>query len=181
MGGRSASLDWYKTIYNPLIQIIKHSPFIKAFPKRTLADLYAYISYYQWKKGRKKRKYNIGIDEQIPKSMERFRAKMMKKEDLDIPEMKRTATAFLNINAETGREERIIEKLLAHAEVKEVHVVPGDFDIIVKIIMGLDLIESESEVVGQFILNKVRKLPGVVKTKTIIPFYTEQKDCTLVN
>ena len=181
MGGRSASLDWYKTIYNPLIQIIKHSQFIKAFPKRTLADLYAYISYYQWKKGRKKRKYNIGIDEQIPKSMERFRAKMMKKEDLDIPEMKRTATAFLNINAETGREERIIEKLLAHAEVKEVHVVPGDFDIIVKIIMGLDLIESESEVVGQFILNKVRKLPGVVKTKTIITFYTEQKDCTLVN
>lgn len=172
---KQVAKDWYKTIYCPLIEIIERNQLAKSFPKRTLADLYAYISYHQWKKGRKKRKYNIGIDEQIPKNMERFRAKMLEKQELDMPEMKRTAMAFLHINVETGKENRIIEKLLGHKEVQEVHFVPGDFDIIVKIAMDLDLIESESEVIGHFIQNVVRRLSGVLKTKTIIPISSKQK------
>ncbi len=170
-----AAQDWYKTIYRPLIDIIKHNQLVKAFPKRTLADLYAYISYHKWKKGRKKRRYNIGINEQIPKSMERFRAKMMEKKSLDMPEMKRTASAFLHISVETGKEDRIMEKLFAYKEVEEVHFVPGDFDIIMKIAVDLDLIESESEVIGHFIQSKVRRLSGVVRTKTIIPISSRQK------
>jgi len=170
-----AAQDWYKTIYRPLIGIIKHNQLVKAFPKRTLADLYAYISYHQWKKGRKKRRYNIGIDEQIPKSMERFRAKMMENKELDLPEMKRLVSAFLHVSVESGKEDRVLEKLFAYREVKEVHLVPGDFDLIVKIVMNRELIESETEVIGHFIQNKVRRLPGVVKTKTIIPISSKQK------
>ncbi len=45
---RQASQDWYKSIYRPLIHIIKQNQIIKAFPKRTVTDLYAYISYHQW-------------------------------------------------------------------------------------------------------------------------------------
>ena len=172
---KHAALDWYKTIYRPLIHIIEHNQMIKAFPKRTLADLYAYISYHQWKKGRIKRRYNIGIDEQIPKSMERFRAMMMEKKELKMPEMKRIARAFLHINVESGKEDRIFEKLFAHREVKEVHIVPGDFDVIAKIDIDRNLIESESEVIGHFIQNKVRRLPGVVKTKTIIPIFSKKR------
>ena len=172
---RQASQDWYKTIYRPLIHIIRQNQLIKAFPKRTETDLYAYISYHQWKKGRKKRRYNIGIDEQIPKSMERFRAKMMENKELDLPEMKRLASAFLHVSVESGREDRVVEKLFAYREVKEVHIVPGDFDLIVKIAMNRELIESETEVIGHFIQDKVRRLPGVVKTKTIIPISSKQK------
>lgn len=172
---KSAAEDWYRTIYGPMVDIIKHSQLDKAFPKRTLTDLYAYISHHQWKKGRKKRQYNIGIDVQIPKSMERFRAKMMEKKELELPEMKRTATAFLMISVETRRENRIIEKLFAHKEVQEVHFVPGDFDIIVKIVMERDLITSDSEVIGHFVQNTVRRIPGVVRTKTIIPISSKLK------
>jgi len=170
-----AAQDWYETIYRPLIHIIKQNHLIKAFPKRTLTDFYAYISYHQWKKGRKKRRYNIGIDEQIPKSMERFRAKMMENKELDLPEMKRLARAFLHVSVESGKEDRVVEKLFAYREVKEVHIVPGDFDLIVKIAMNRELIESETEVIGHFIQDKVRRLSGVVKTKTIIPLSSKQK------
>ena len=167
--------DWYKTIYRPLIEIIKRNQLVKAFPKRTLADLYAYITYYQWKKGRKKRQYNIGVDEQIPKSMERFRAKMMENKELDLPEMKRIASAFLHVSVESGKEDRVAAKLFAYREVKEVHLVPGDFDLIVKIVINRELMESETQVIGHFIQNKVRRLPSVVKTKTIIPISSKQK------
>jgi len=172
---QNAAKDWYRTIYLPMVDIIKHSNLVKTFPKRTLTDLYAYISYHQWKKGRKKRKYDVGIDVQIPKGMERFRAKMMEKKELDIPEMKRMATAFLMISVEPRREDRIMEKLFAFKEVQEVHFVPGDFDIIIKIAMELDLIVSDSEVIGDFIQNRVRRIPGVVKTQTIIPISSKLK------
>ncbi len=172
---KSAAEDWYRTIYLPMVGIIKQSGLVKAFPKRTLTDLYSYISFYQWKKGRKKRKYNGGIDVQIPKSMERFRAKMMEKKEFELPGMKRTATAFLMISVETRRENRIMERLFAFKEVQEIHFVPGDFDIIAKIVVERDLIASDSEVIGDFIQNRVRRIPGVVKTKTIIPISSKIK------
>lgn len=172
---KSAAEDWYRTIYLPMVGVIKQSGLVKAFPKRTLTDLYVYISFYQWKKGRKKRKYNGGIDVQIPKSMERFRAKMMEKKEFELPGMKRTATAFLMISVETRRENRIMERLFAFKEVQEIHFVPGDFDIIAKIVVERDLIASDSEVIGDFIQNRVRRIPGVVKTKTIIPISSRIK------
>ena len=67
--------------------------------------------------------------------MEEFRARMLYKKESDFPEMKRGVTAFLMINAETGRENRIMERLFAYKEVQEVHFIPGDFDILAKIIL----------------------------------------------
>lgn len=58
------ALDWYKTIYRPLCSIIKKGHLGASFPERTVADLYAYITFYQWKEGRK-RHYGIGIDKLI--------------------------------------------------------------------------------------------------------------------
>ncbi len=37
-------------------------------------------------KGRKKRKYGIGLDQLIPPRMEEFRVKMMDKKESDFPE-----------------------------------------------------------------------------------------------
>ena len=169
-----AAGDWYDTIYRPLVAIIKSSKLSKAFPNRTLSDLYAYISFHQWQKGRK-RKYGIGLDDLVPKSMEKFRAKVAGKEGVEIPEMKRTTSAFLLINVETRREDRIMEKLFHHEEVQEVHFVPGEFDIIAKIAVESDWLSSESEVIGQFVQQHVRSIQGVTKTRTIIPISTKRR------
>jgi hypothetical protein len=178
-GGLSVTLekaarDWYDTIYSPLVAIIESSQLSHAFPNRTLSDLYAYISFHQWQKGRK-RKYGIGLDELVPKSMEKFRAKIAGKEGVEIPEMKRMTSAFLLINVETRREDRIMEKLFDHEEVQEVHFVPGEFDIIAKIVVESDWLSSESEVIGQFIQQHVRSIQGITKTQTIIPISSKRK------
>jgi DNA-binding Lrp family transcriptional regulator len=170
----NAAKDWYKTIYLPFVAMIEHSRLAEAFPKRTIADLYAYISFHQWRKGRK-RKYGIGLDQLIPKSMEEFRAKMAEKKEFELPEMKRVITAFLLISVETGREGRIIDKLFACQEVQEIHFVPGEFDIIVKIVVEHDWLSSDSEIVGQFLHDNVRSISGVSKTQTIIPISSKQK------
>jgi DNA-binding Lrp family transcriptional regulator/uncharacterized ParB-like nuclease family protein len=174
ISGKNAARDWYKTIYLPFTAIIERGRLARAFPKRTLADLYAYISFHQWQKGRK-RKYGIGLDQLIPKSMEEFRAKMAEMEEFEFPEMRRVITAFLLINVEAGREDRIMEKLFSYKEMQEIHFVPGDFDIIAKIAVEQDYLSSDSEVIGQFLHDKVRRMPGVIKTQTIIPISSKRR------
>ncbi len=172
---KRAATDWYHTIFRPLVGIIKQSKLPQS-PQRTLADLYVYISFHQWQKGRRKRAYGVGLDQLVPKSMESFRAKMMAEKERELPEMKRMATAFLLINVEASKENRIMKKLFLRKEVIEAHFIPGDFDILAKIEIQRDLFSSDSEVIGQFIQDKVRRIPGVVKTQTIIPIISKKKN-----
>ena len=96
-------------------------------------------------------------------------------EEFEFPEMKRVLTVFLLISVEAGREDRIMEKLFAYKEMQEIHFVPGDFDIIAKIAVEQDYLSSDSEVIGQFLHDKVRRMPGVIKTQTIIPISSKRK------
>ncbi len=170
-----AARDWYKTIYNPLGAIIKRGRLLEVFPDRTLADLYVYISVHQWEE-RGRRKYGIGIDKLIPGNMEAFREKMAKFKDVDYPEMKRGITAFIQLLVQARKEDRIIEKLYELDEVREIHSVHGDIDILVKVILTRDLLISDAETIGQFVHENIRKLSGVNSTKTLIPGFSKVKD-----
>ena len=172
---KDAAEDWYNTIYTPLVDIIKHGGLEKAFPKRTLADLYVYISYHQWHKDREQRNYGGKLDKLIPNSMERFRVKVMEQSEHPFPEMKQVTIAFIMVSVKPELEKEIVEKLYAYEQVKELHYVPADFDVIAKIVLERDLLSSESEVVRQFVQGKVRRIPGVTWTQTIIPLSSKIK------
>jgi hypothetical protein len=165
---KQAAEDWYGTIYQPLVGIIEKGHLLSSFPGRTIDDLYTYISFHQWEKGRR-RQYGIGIDKFIPKDMEKFRRKMahMKKEEY--PEMLRSITAFIMMNVEAKRELKIVDRLFALPEVKEIHSVHGSIDILVKIKLTRDLLSSDAEVIGQFVHEKVRQVDGILSTQTLIP------------
>jgi hypothetical protein len=53
--------------------------------------------------------------------------------------------------------------------VKEIHSVHGEVDIIAKIVLERDLLSSDAEIIGQFVHNQVRQIPGVISTETLIP------------
>jgi len=169
-----AAQDWYKTIYRPLCTIIRRGRLVESFPERTLADLYIYISEHQWHDDRRRR-YGIGIDKLIPKNMEEFRTKMADMKDCGYPEMQRGITAFILMNVQAKKEARIVEKLFELEEVREIHSVHGDVDLLVKIQLTRDLLSSDAEMISQFVHEAVRQLPGVVKTKTLIPGFSKSK------
>jgi DNA-binding Lrp family transcriptional regulator len=164
----NAALDWYKAIYRPLCTIIKRARLIDSFPGRTVADLYAYITLHHWKEGRK-RYYGVGIDKLITKNMEEFRKKMAALKDAEYPEMKRGITVFILMNVQAKKEFKLIEKLYELAEVREIHSVHGDVDLLVKVVLTRDLLSSDAEIISQFVHEKVRQLPGVNSTNTLIP------------
>jgi hypothetical protein len=172
---QKAANDWYETIYEPLIAIIKKGRLIRHFPGRTLADLYTFISVHQWARQDHGLRYGIGISELVPKNMEDFREKMAKLKQTEYPEMLREITAFVLINASAKKEVRLVDKLINLDEVKEVHSVHGSVDIIAKIVLKRDLVSSDAETIGDFIHNKIRQLPGVISTQTLIPGYSKIK------
>ena len=172
---QQAAEDWYTTIYQPLVGIIAKGNLLPSFPGRTLDDLYAYISFHQWEKGRR-RSYGIGIDKLIPKDMEAFREKMATLNKEEYPEMLRSITAFIMMNVEARRELKVVDKLFMLPEVKEVHSVHGSIDILAKIALTRDLLSSDAEVIGQFVHENIRQIDGIISTQTLIPGTSKIKE-----
>jgi hypothetical protein len=164
----TAAADWFRTIFRPLCTIIKRSRLVDSFPERTIEDLFAYITFHQWKEGRK-RQYGIGIDKLVPKNMEEFRKKMTNLKDTQYPEMKQGINIIILMNVQASKEIKLMDKLFEQEEVKEVHSVHGDVDLVVKVVLTRDLLSSDAEIISQFVHEKVRQLPGVISTKTLIP------------
>jgi DNA-binding Lrp family transcriptional regulator len=170
-----AALDWHKTIYRPLCNIIKNGRLVDSFPERTIADLYAYITMHQWKEGRKRR-YGIGIEKLIQKDMEAFRNKMEELKDSEYPEMKQGITVFILMNVQAKKEIKLLDKLYELEPVREIHSVHGDVDILVKVVLTRDLLSSDAEIISQFVHEKIRQLPGVNSTTTLIPGISKIKE-----
>ena len=170
----TAALDWFRTIFRPLCTIIKRSRLVDSFPERTIEDLFSYITFHQWKEGRK-RQYGIGIDKLVPKNMEEFRNKMNKLKDAEYPEMKQGINVIILMNVQASKEIKLMDKLFDLKEVKEVHSVHGDVDLVVKVVLTRDLLSSDAEIISQFVHEKVRQLSGVISTKTLIPGISKVK------
>ncbi len=172
---QTAARDWYQTIYRPLVAIIARGDLLGAFPRRSLADLYAYVSYHQWENTEQQLKLGIGISELVPNDMEEFRKKMETVKETEYPEMLREITAFVLMNVSARKELRLVDKLFALPEVKEIHSVHGSVDVIAKIVLKRDLLSSDAETIGDFVHNRIRQTPGIISTQTLIPGYSKQK------
>ncbi len=172
----NAAKDWYTTVYRPLVAIIKKGGLIEHFPGRTLADLYTFISVHQWERNDEALRYGIGISQLVPKTMEAFRTKMAKLKETEYPEMLREITAFVLINVAAKKEVRLVDKLFKLDEVKEVHSVHGNVDVIAKVVLKRDLVSSDAETIGDFVHNKIRQISGVLSSQTLIPGYSKQKN-----
>ena len=169
-----AALDWYRTIYRPLVTIIKRGRLVDSFPERTVADVYAYITLHHWKQSRRRR-YGVGINKLIEHDMEGFRKKMTELKSYEYPEMKVGITLFILMNLQASKEMKLIEKLYALDEVKEIFSVHGDVDLLVKVELTRDLLSSDAEVISHFVHERVRQLPGIIKTNTLIPGFSKIK------
>ena len=101
--------------------------------------------------------------------MEAFREKMAKMNKEEYPEMLRRITEFITMNVEAKGELKVMEKLFALPEVREVHSIHGSIDILAKIVLTRDLLSSGAEVIAQFVHEQVRQIGGIIATQTLIP------------
>jgi DNA-binding Lrp family transcriptional regulator len=98
-------------------------------------------------------------------------------------EMKRKARTFVLIKAEPRKEKEIMEKLLKLDEVKEVHVIAGEMDLIAVLETRIEpvvgVLETvripSSKKVVEFIMNKILSIKGVQDTETMMPVFSKTK------
>ena len=70
--------------------------------------------------------------------------------------------AYVLISLGAVDEQEILQKLKEMDEVKEAHVLFGEWDLIAKVDVG------SSEELGDFMIEKIRKLPHIRLTSTLI-------------
>jgi DNA-binding Lrp family transcriptional regulator len=75
---------------------------------------------------------------------------------------KSTKSAIILIQTEIGAESKVLDELMKIPEVKEAYIVYGTYDIVVKV--ETDALERIREIVT----NKIRKLPDIRTTVTMI-------------
>jgi Lrp/AsnC family leucine-responsive transcriptional regulator len=78
-----------------------------------------------------------------------------------------TSVAYRQVDKETLLSQREIAKEVSKfAEVQEVHIIAGDWDLLIKIKA------EDVEAVGRFVVDKLRTVKGIEKTLTCVAFDT---------
>ncbi len=70
--------------------------------------------------------------------------------------------AYLQIGLDECDEHKVLKRLLSLKEVREAHILFGEWDALVKVEV------EDAEQLGAFVLDKVRSIPEVNKTATLI-------------
>jgi len=98
---------------------------------------------------------------------------------LDSKKLNLGTTAFILAsfsyrNGETPLSQRVIaEQIAKFPEVQDVHIISGDWDILIKIK------EGSVDAVGNFVIDKLRTVKGIEKTLTCMVFDTQKETTEL--
>ncbi|HET7404874.1 MAG TPA: Lrp/AsnC ligand binding domain-containing protein [Candidatus Bathyarchaeia archaeon] len=84
-------------------------------------------------------------------------------------EMKRYVRAFIYLSTKLGKEKSVAEDLWKIPEIKEVHMVPGKYDILAVAEVERRLLETDSHSIYWFLLARIENIPNIQDTSTVIP------------
>ena len=92
---------------------------------------------------------------------------------LDYEKLQRSTTAFIFANLDRqilgteGYEDySVSQQVSMFPEVQEVHIISGEWDLLIKVK------EVNSEAIGEFIMNKLKRVPGIVEVISCMVFRT---------
>jgi len=93
--------------------------------------------------------------------------------------MKDKVRAFIYIDVKSGREKEFVERLMEHDEVKEAHIITGQYDVFAVLEFGLmgkglPFYGSVYDMISN-VIQRIRKIGDVADTSTIIPVYSVTK------
>lgn len=84
-------------------------------------------------------------------------------------EMKRYARAFIYCSTKLGKESAVADELYKIPEIKEVHIIPGKYDILAVAEVERKFLEPDSQSIYWFLLSRIENIPHIENTSTVIP------------
>ncbi len=83
--------------------------------------------------------------------------------------MKRYVRAFIYLSTKLGKEKNVAEDLWKVPEIKEVHIVPGKYDILAVAEVERKFLEPDTQNIYWFLLARIENIPNIENTSTVIP------------
>jgi DNA-binding Lrp family transcriptional regulator len=83
--------------------------------------------------------------------------------------------AFVLLKVEPGHEEEVVDDLLKLAEVREVHIVPGEWDLLAVIQAEKEIVAPGDEKVYKLVMGKIGKIKHVRDTNTMVSHFSKSK------
>ncbi|MDA4118328.1 MAG: Lrp/AsnC ligand binding domain-containing protein [Thaumarchaeota archaeon] len=87
----------------------------------------------------------------------------------------RIQKAFVLIQVDAGHAKKVADKLMQFDEVREVHIIAGEWDLLLVIEAERDVVAPNDEMVLQVVLDKIDKVSHVRRSNTIIPSFSKFK------
>jgi DNA-binding Lrp family transcriptional regulator len=87
----------------------------------------------------------------------------------------RTQKAFVLLRADTGHARGVADHLMKLGEVKEAHIIAGDWDLLAVIEVDREAVSPTDESVLEVVMEKITKIAHVRRTSTIIPSFSQFK------
>ena len=83
--------------------------------------------------------------------------------------MKRYVRAFIYLSTKLGKEKAVAEGLWKIPEIKEVHIVPGKYDILAVAEVERKFLEADAHEIYWFLLDRIENIADIQDTSTVIP------------
>ena len=83
--------------------------------------------------------------------------------------------AFVLLSVAPGHEEEVVDALMRIPEVIEVHIVPGDWDVLAVIRSQKEVVIPSDEKVYKLVLDKISKIKHVQDTNTMVSQFSRTK------
>ena len=77
--------------------------------------------------------------------------------------------SFTHIKVKPGTEKTLIKKILTIPEVLEVHLIMGEFDLLMVLGIERTLTAKPWEQLNEILIEKIRRMTGILETQTMIP------------
>lgn len=83
--------------------------------------------------------------------------------------------AFVLVKVAPGHEEKVVDDLLKINEVKEAHIIPGEWDIIAVVSSEKDIVVPSDEKVYRMVMDKINKIRYIQDTNTMVSQFSKAK------
>ena len=89
--------------------------------------------------------------------------------------MPRFQKAFVLVKVEPGYEKKVVDSLLKLSEVKEVHIVPGEWDLLAVVESQKEIVVPSDEKVYRLVMDKIGRIKHIQDTNTMVSQFSKSK------
>ncbi len=83
--------------------------------------------------------------------------------------------AFILLKVAPGHEKKVVDDLMKIPQVKEAHIVPGEWDILAVVESKKEIVVPSDERVYRLVMDKVMKIKHIQDTLTLVSQFSKTK------